>query len=67
MREVMAWPGARKEKVTYLLQWDPDNDDLEVPDPYTGDEEDFERVLEMCYPACQNLLSAIVNSRRMFE
>ncbi|MBL8061292.1 MAG: low molecular weight phosphotyrosine protein phosphatase [Chthonomonas sp.] len=67
MRDVLAWPGARKEKISYLLQWDPDNDDLEVPDPYYGEEDGFDNVYAMCYSACENLLSAIVNSRRIVE
>ncbi|MCC7103348.1 MAG: low molecular weight phosphotyrosine protein phosphatase [Fimbriimonadaceae bacterium] len=62
MRDVLAWPGARKEKVSYLLQWDEDNDDLEVPDPYYGESGDFDVVFDLCFSACAKLLEAIQNS-----
>jgi protein-tyrosine phosphatase len=32
----------------------------EVPDPYYGDEDDYERVLDLCEDACRGILDAII-------
>ena len=53
--------GAPAERVSLLRSWDPTlagrpERDLEVPDPYYGGPEGFERVFEMVERACAGLL-----------
>lgn len=53
------WPGARPEKVSLMLSWDPDAKLREVPDPYYGEGDGFVRMYEMLVPACRGLLDAM--------
>lgn len=43
-----------------FLDFAPDAGHIEVPDPYHGDEEDFERVLDLVEHASQHLLKKII-------
>lgn len=53
------WPGARPEKVSLMLSWDPSALLREVPDPYYGEGDGFVRMYEMLVPACRGLLDAM--------
>jgi len=47
-------------KVTLLRNYDPDSPrDADVPDPYYGEGDGFERVLDICEAACRGLLRHI--------
>ena len=55
-----------RAKVRLPREFDPASagaDDLDVPDPYYGDGDGFERVLELVQAACAGLLSAIRGGR----
>jgi protein-tyrosine phosphatase len=57
---------AGRAKVRLLREFDPasaGSDDLDVPDPYYGDGDGFERVLELVQAACAGLLSEIRGGR----
>ncbi|MCS7484480.1 low molecular weight protein-tyrosine-phosphatase [Umezawaea endophytica] len=45
------------ERVRLLRSFDPDADGVDVPDPYYGDREGFDRVLEMTEAAVPGLLA----------
>jgi protein-tyrosine phosphatase len=52
----------RREKVRLLREFDPasaDTGDLDVPDPYYGPGDGFERVLDMVEASCRGLLAQI--------
>ncbi len=48
-------------KIRLLRSFDPDSrfDDLDVPDPYYGDEAGFEEVLRLCEAGCDGLLAEV--------
>lgn len=49
-----------KAKLTLLLQFDPEaRGDLNVPDPYYGGPDGFDRVFEMVHRACGTLLQEL--------
>jgi protein-tyrosine phosphatase len=53
---------AAREKVRLLRSFDPASDgaaDLDVPDPYYGGPDGFERVLDLVEAACRGLLEEI--------
>ena len=55
----LAPDGAAAEKVHMLREFDPDSagaPDLDVPDPYYGGADGFERVLDLVEAACRGLL-----------
>jgi protein-tyrosine phosphatase len=55
----------RRDKVRLLREYDPravEEGDLEVPDPYYGEGDGFERVLDICEAACVGLLEALEES-----
>lgn len=54
----LATKDSHKEKVDLLLNASHPNQNLEVPDPYFGGEEDFEEVFQMIYQACQHIAFA---------
>jgi protein-tyrosine phosphatase len=59
---------ARRDKVRLLREFDPASvatGDLEVPDPYYGDDDEFERVLDICEAACRGLLDELTSSGRL--
>lgn len=47
-----------KRKVDLLLNASHPNQNLEVPDPFFGEEEGFEDVFQMVYKACQHIAFA---------
>lgn len=52
----------RREKVRLLREFEPgsaDTGDLDVPDPYYGPGDGFERVLDMVEASCRGLLAQI--------
>jgi protein-tyrosine phosphatase len=51
---------AGKAKVELFRNYDPDSPrDADVPDPYYGEGDGFERVLDICEAACRGLLQHI--------
>jgi len=48
-----------KSKVDYLLNVLHPNQNKYVPDPYYGNDEDFEEVFQLVYKACQKILEDI--------
>jgi protein-tyrosine phosphatase len=50
-------PTARRARLQLFLDFAPDSGFQEVPDPYSGDAADFERVLDLAEAGCQGLLS----------
>ena len=56
-------PAHYSGKVALLLDYSSDKNVLEVPDPYYGGEEGFERVLHLIEMACTGLLSELSYSR----
>jgi protein-tyrosine phosphatase len=60
-------PGhAEREKVRLLREFDPHSaggEDLDVPDPYYGDGDGFDVVLDLVEAACAGLLAEIVAGR----
>jgi protein-tyrosine phosphatase len=58
----LAASGDQRAKVRLLREFDPSADgsgDLDVPDPYYGAGDGFERVLDMVDAACRGLLAQI--------
>jgi protein-tyrosine phosphatase len=49
-------PGGATTKLALFLEFAPGAQTLEVPDPYYGGVEDFERVLDLCEEAARGLL-----------
>lgn len=56
--------GAPPEKVRLLLECDPNADCREVPDPYYGGADGFERVFALVDSACEALLDELAGVRR---
>ncbi|MFZ1863102.1 MAG: low molecular weight protein-tyrosine-phosphatase [Polyangiales bacterium] len=55
-----------RRKVTLLRNFDPDSPPgAEVPDPYYGDGDGFETVLDICESACRGLLQHIRERHRI--
>jgi protein-tyrosine phosphatase len=55
----------RRDKVRLLREYDAyavEQGDLEVPDPYYGDDDGFELVLDICQAACRGLLDTLTES-----
>ena len=53
-------------KVRLMRSFDPAaSADAAIPDPYYGDDEGFDEVLELCRTACQHLLQEIRAERRL--
>jgi protein-tyrosine phosphatase len=50
---------AHKNKVDYLLNVLQPNQNKPVPDPYYGNEKDFEEVFQLVYKACEKILEDI--------
>jgi protein-tyrosine phosphatase len=52
--------GRMEPRVRLLRSFDPEApDDAEVPDPYSGGNDDFELVLDQCERACRGLLDHV--------
>jgi len=55
-----------KEKIHLLRSFDPEAPpQAEVPDPYYGGEQGFERVLDLCEAACSGLLDTIRSTTKV--
>jgi protein-tyrosine phosphatase len=54
--------GAPKIKTRLLLEFHPDVSVREVPDPYYGEGDGFERVFDLCEAACRGLLEHLKGS-----
>lgn len=55
-----------RSKVELLRNFDPSSPpDAEVPDPYYGSGDGFERVLDICEAACRGLLQHIRDNHRL--
>ena len=71
LRELLALAGAdpaRREKIRLMREFDPEavaSGDLEVPDPYYGDGNGFERVLDICEATCRGLLEELAAAGRL--
>ena len=52
-------PSHHHEKITLFMEFAPEYGQREVPDPYYGGEQGFERVLDMVEEASRGLLKAI--------
>ncbi len=60
MRELQrAAPGGTKAELRLLLDFAPELEDSEVPDPYQGKKDGFERVLDLIEAASKGLLEAV--------
>lgn len=56
----LAPDAASRDKVQMMRSFDPNSDpDDEVPDPYYGGSEGYERVVEICDAACRGLLASL--------
>ena len=58
---LIAWApdDAAKDRVRFLRAFDPDADDLVVPDPYYGTDDDFEHMLTLIESACDGLVAQL--------
>jgi protein-tyrosine phosphatase len=56
---INACPAAHKHKVQYFLDYAPQLNQREVPDPYYGGEYGFERVLDMIEAASEGFLTTL--------
>ena len=64
-REHLLAMGAPPEKVRLLLELDSSAECREVPDPYYGDDEDFDDVVRICLSACEPLLARLQREHRL--
>jgi protein-tyrosine phosphatase len=55
-------PEESTARLSLFLEFAPDAEYREVPDPYYGGTEDFERVLDLCETAARGLLTRLTNS-----
>ncbi len=62
-----ACPEAYKSKISYFLDYAPQLDDREVPDPYLGGKYGFELVLDMVEAASVGFLSLLQKTGRINE
>ena len=61
-------PASARDRIHLLREFDPASDgapDLDVPDPYFGGPEGFERVLDVVDSACRGLLDALRTDGRL--
>ena len=56
VRELEAWRGSNPSKIRLARSFDPKATTAEVPDPYYGDYEGFEKVHAMLEAACAGIL-----------
>jgi protein-tyrosine phosphatase len=54
-------PRGATARLALFLQYAPEAHTLEVPDPYYGGVEDFERVLDLCEVAARGLLARLTS------
>jgi len=63
MEKVQQYCRAPKAKLQFLLDYHPVNKGGEVPDPYGGEDKDFEQVLDLVEAACENLLKTLLQEK----
>lgn len=63
MEKVRSYSRNPKARLQYLLDYHPVNKGGEVPDPYGGEEKDFEAVLDLVEPTCDNLLKTLLEEK----
>ncbi len=56
-------PIEQRHKLQLLMHYAPEIGNKIVPDPYYGDKDDFERVLDYCEAAARGLLTALKAGR----
>lgn len=56
------WEGKYEDKVRMLCDFATQKTDKEVPDPYYGDRDGFDYVVELLFDACAGLLDYVVKS-----
>ncbi len=52
----------QRDAIALMLEFDPDAESLDVPDPYYGGAEDFDAVLTQIESACRGLLAELTRS-----
>ncbi len=60
VRDLTQWKGAVEAKVSLMMGWKPTSAVREVPDPYYGEERDFESVYELLDDATGKLLDHLI-------
>lgn len=55
-RDLIAWKGSNPDKVQLMLDWHPSPPTKDVPDPYYGNQSDFEYVHDLLDVACAGLI-----------
>lgn len=56
-------PGNSRARVALFVEYAPGTAVTEVPDPYYGGNEDFERVLDLCEAGARGLLTALASEK----
>jgi protein-tyrosine phosphatase len=56
-------PRSGSARVGLFLEYAPETEVAEVPDPYYGGVEEFERVLDLCEAAARGMLTHLVNEK----
>lgn len=64
---VKACPDEYKDKIRYFLDYAPQLDEREVPDPYYGGKYGFERVLDMVEAGSEGFLTTLRTAGRINE
>ncbi|MGV2828296.1 low molecular weight protein-tyrosine-phosphatase [Myxosarcina sp. GI1(2024)] len=54
--------GKYEDKVYLICDFATNYQEREVPDPYYGGQEGFERVMDLLFDACEGLLNYVINS-----
>lgn len=57
-----ACPPRMQHKISLLMDWCDDDDAFEVPDPYYGEGDGFERVLDLVQAGCEGLLDGLAEA-----
>ena len=64
--QALATDAASRRKLHLLRSFDPDSPEgASVPDPYYGDDEDFDEVVRLCLAACSKLLERLRREHEM--
>jgi|GEM_PF-2325416 len=61
-RDLLKWSGSKPEKIRLARSFVANEQDLEVPDPYYGEHQDFEAVADMLEEVCRAIISEIERS-----
>lgn len=61
--DLAALPGADSDRLRMMREFEPGGDSPDVPDPYFGEDDGFERVLDLLERACDGLLEQIRSDR----